>query len=75
MQFRPALLLLILTLSLSLSLAEGNTLSYEQEKGGPNTLTGFIYDYAIPLALIVSYTIIAFGYMVSKIFSSREMAQ
>jgi len=75
MQFRSALLLLILILSLSLSFAveQNNPLFYEQEKGEPNSLTGFIYDYAIPLALVVSYTLIALGFMVSKIFSSREM--
>lgn len=32
-----------------------------------------IFDYAIPIALLISYTIVALGFMVSKVFNSREV--
>jgi hypothetical protein len=37
-----------------------------------NPLLKILYDYAIPFALLISYTLVALGFMVSKIFNSRE---
>lgn len=37
-----------------------------------NELLKILYDYAIPFALLISYSIVALAFMVSKIFSSRE---
>lgn len=36
-------------------------------------LLGFFFDYGIAVALIISYVIVALGFMVASIFSSREM--
>ncbi|MEM3364478.1 MAG: hypothetical protein QXS93_03145 [Candidatus Micrarchaeia archaeon] len=44
--------------------------NYNQTSG---ELSGFLYNYGIALALIISYLIVALGFMAARIFSSREM--
>ena len=37
-----------------------------------NELLDILYNYAIPFALLISYSIVALAFMASKVFSSRE---
>jgi len=64
---RATLLLLILFSAVSASTA------VPLEGQGEGTLSRFLYDYAIAIALIVSYSVVALGHMAARIFTSREL--
>jgi hypothetical protein len=41
-------------------------------KCAKNPLLEILYGYAIPIALLISYSIVALAFMISKLFNSRE---
>ncbi len=63
-----AVLMAIFLLSIMPTFAQSNY-QYEQASG---VMSGFLYNYGIAIALMVSYALIGLGFMASKIFSSRE---
>ncbi|MCX8200345.1 MAG: hypothetical protein N3G76_02655 [Candidatus Micrarchaeota archaeon] len=60
-----------LLLAVSLSFAQDGTYyTYDQSQG---ELSDFLYNYGIAIALVVSYIVVALGFMAANIFSSREI--